>query len=392
MRELRESELDWLYREVMLPAAQALLVVELHGVPVDCSWLEQFERELDEEIQQHQSCCWEEVGKPFNLRSPNGVKHILAQRGIMVDTTNAGELEKFADDPLVKHLIAARKALHSKSTWVDGLRGRIVNGRVYTHFNLVGSRTGRIAGSRPNFLNIKRGRVRKLVAAKNAWIVQVDASQSELRCLAALSGDPWLCEIFREGRDLHSETSRLVFGSSDPAARRMAKNINFGFIYSLGNVGMLSWRFGLEPAVAKRVEQLYRSHMAGVYDWIEREWDFVVRHGYAVTPFGRRRRFPGVSPNDHQTKKEAINFLPQSWSSDINLLVVSRLDSDLLALVILPVYDSIVLEVPGSRNDAIAVGRRVAQLYEEIGSWALARVPMKVDVSVGPNWGELQTV
>lgn len=71
-------------------------------------------------------------------------------------------------------------------------------------------------------------------------MLSADYSQIELRIMAALSGDPAMCEAFREGRDIHTETAARVYGiprdQVDAVMRRAAKTVNFGIIYGISGL------------------------------------------------------------------------------------------------------------------------------------------------------------
>ena len=81
----------------------------------------------------------------------------------------------------------------------------------------------------------------------------LDYSQIELRLAAILSGDEKLCEIFRNGRDVHQEVAAQVFhvapDTVDAEMRRRAKIINFGILYGMG-VNALRAQLGSTTAEA----------------------------------------------------------------------------------------------------------------------------------------------
>lgn len=59
-------------------------------------------------------------------------------------------------------------------------------------------------------------------------MLSADYSQIELRIMAAMSGDPAMCEAFKEGRDIHTETASRVYGiprdQVDAVMRRAAQD------------------------------------------------------------------------------------------------------------------------------------------------------------------------
>lgn len=77
-----------------------------------------------------------------------------------------------------------------------------------------------------------------IVAAPGNLLVGGDWSQIELRAAAWISGDPTLTEVFRAGRDLHTETASAIAGvpvdQVTKILRAAAKAVNFGSIDGVG--------------------------------------------------------------------------------------------------------------------------------------------------------------
>ena len=96
---------------------------------------------------------------------------------------------------------------------------------IHAVFNLHGTETGRLSGSKPNLQNQPRPtsgerlpNIRNLYRASRGYtLIQADYSQAELRMAAVLSGDEALSDIYYTGRDFHSETcARAVTLAEQP--------------------------------------------------------------------------------------------------------------------------------------------------------------------------------
>ncbi|WP_163566484.1 DNA polymerase, partial [Klebsiella pneumoniae] len=64
----------------------------------------------------------------------------------------------------------------------------------------------------------ERGReIRKafIPRSEERVLMSADYSQIELRIVAAISGDPNMCEAFRLGKDIHTATAAKVYGIAE---------------------------------------------------------------------------------------------------------------------------------------------------------------------------------
>ena len=83
---------------------------------------------------------------------------------------------------------------------------------IHCNLHLANTITGRMSSSNPNMQNIPPD-VRPIFASvfgQDGNLVTVDASQSELRCLAYLSKSKYLIDSYNEGTDMHSLVSKLA--------------------------------------------------------------------------------------------------------------------------------------------------------------------------------------
>jgi DNA polymerase-1 len=114
--------------------------------------------------------------------------------------------------------------------------------------------------------------------------------------------------------------------------------------------------------------------------------------GYAVTLFGRRRALPEINSQNAQMRgfaeRNAINTPLQGTAADIikkAMIEVQGHLKDKKSKMILQVHDELVLEAPADR-----AGDAAALVRQEMERAYPLRVPLKVDVAIGPNWAELQ--
>jgi DNA polymerase-1 len=277
---------------------------------------------------------------------------------------------------------------------------------VHTSYNQTGTVTGRVSSSDPNLQNIpvrtELGRhVRGAFVAQEGWmLLGADYSQVELRILAHMSQDPELLAAFARGEDIHASTAATVFqvalDAVTPAMRRIAKIINFGIIYGMGEYG-LAQRTDLSVEEAREFIANYFGRYEHVQEYVERTKEEAREQGYVSTLLGRRRYFPELQSTSRAhsgvkraAEREAINMPIQGSAADILKIAMVRLhralkEKDRAARMILQVHDELVLEVP--REEVEPVARLVSSTMEN--AWALD-APLKVDLKVGRNWERME--
>ncbi|MCC6796655.1 MAG: DNA polymerase I, partial [Candidatus Hydrogenedentes bacterium] len=225
-------------------------------------------------------------------------------------------------------------------------------------------------------------------------LISADYSQIELRILAHLSEDEFLCEAFAHDADIHEETAARVFGVLPgfvtPDMRRQAKAVNFGVVYGISAFG-LSRNLGISTAEAAKFIENYFAKYPGVKRWIDTTLAQGAKDGYVTTLLNRRRYVPELTSANQTVKKAAervaMNTPVQGSAADIIKVAMIRLDEALMktdARLLLQVHDELVVEAP--EKDA----ERVAGLMKKIMEEAFPlKVALKVDVAIGNHWAEI---
>jgi DNA polymerase-1 len=416
-KELREREQWNLFRDVEMPLVRVLLDMEMAGVALDTGELMKISTSMHQRIVQLEKQIQELAGHPFNVSSTQQLGQVLFDElGLPVKSktktgfsTRASVLEELKDlHPIIDLILEHRQLTKIKSTYVDALPV-LVNretGRVHTSYNQTGTVTGRISSSDPNLQNIpvrtELGRhVRSaFVAEDGRLLLGADYSQVELRILAHISRDPGLLAAFARGEDIHASTAATVFEvpltEVTPAMRRIAKTINFGIIYGMGEYG-LAQRTDLSVEDARKFIDNYFSRYEKVRDYVEETKTEAREEGYVSTLLGRRRYFPElqVTSSAHggvkrAAEREAINMPIQGTAADILKIAMVALhralqEKHLAARMILQVHDELVLEVPVEEVPSVA--DLVRSVME--GAWDLD-ASLRVDLKVGKNWEQME--
>ena len=176
--------------------------------------------------------------------------------------------------------------------------------------------------------------------------------------------------------------------------RYAAKEINFGVLYGMGTYG-LSWRAGIPHWQAKEFIEKYFQEFAGVKKYIDRTLAFTKKEGYCETLFGRRRYLPELASSNYQLRagaeRMAVNHPIQGTAADLMKLAMIEVHNEITKLqnpaikMILQVHDELVLEIPKN-----AVSETSALLKKTMEGVVKLRVPVKVEVKTGHNWGEME--
>jgi DNA polymerase-1 len=407
------GRLDSVYRDIELPARQALYVMERNGVLLDTQLLNIQSRELGEKLLALEAQAFEAAGQPFNLSSPKQLQEILFDKlGIPskkktptgARSTDEDVLQELAlDYPLPKLLLEYRGMAKLKSTYTDKLP-KMVNrntGRVHTSYSQAVAVTGRLASSDPNLQNIpvrtaEGRRIREaFIAPEGSRIVSADYSQIELRIMAHLSGDEGLLKAFANGEDIHRATAAEVFGATLDAVtseqRRYAKVINFGLIYGMSAYGLAS-QLNIENSAAKQYIELYFARYPGVKRYMDDTREQAKRFGYVETWFGRRLWLPEINGANgmrrQAAERAAINAPMQGTAADLIKLAMVKVQNwleqeKLQSMLIMQVHDELVLEVP--QTELALVKEKVRELMCNVAD---LKVPLDVGLGEGANWDE----
>jgi DNA polymerase I len=226
------------------------------------------------------------------------------------------------------------------------------DGRVHPTLMLHGTRTGRLAHK--VIANIPRDkRIRGMYqAAKGHVIIKCDEDQAELRALAALSGDPELCAIYRSNtRKLHREVSDDIWGAGNWHEEQYmrAKALNFGIIYGR-QAESISTEFKIPAREAQGYINYWKQKFPVAWAFLEKCRKAVTRGQTLITPFGSKKRHGIVTgENLNALQNEACNFPFQNVASNIALYAAISIGPKLRergAYIILLVHDEILVECP----------------------------------------------
>jgi DNA polymerase-1 len=398
--------------ELEMPLVPVLAVMEERGIKVDLAGLSRLEMQLVQDLKAIERQVYQLAGHEFNIASPKQLGVVLFEemklaRGKRTKTgysTSVDVLNELAaQNQIVREVLRHRELTKLCNTYLEPLRlaAREKTQRVHATFNQTGTATGRLSSSDPNLQNVPirtelGKRIRSaFVAEPGNVLVSADYSQIEMRVLAHLSGDEQLAEAFRRGEDIHASTAAAILRKDivdvKPEDRRLAKVVNYGLVYGMGDYG-LSSRAEIPIEQARAFLDEYMARFAGVARWRDQTIEQAKQCGYVRTISGRVRPTPGIADANRAvaeaTKRYAINAPVQGSAADIIKSAMLRLEERLSGGgfgigMILQVHDELVFEVPESKLEE---AREMIRTEME-NTWKLT-VPLVAETGAGRSWGE----
>lgn len=413
--KIRKSSVLKVYEDIEGPLIKVLERMEREGIRIDVSFLQNYSKEINEELITLQDSLYKHAGHEFNIDSPRQLGTVLFDE-LKIDSkakkTKTGQYATGEDillrlkdkHPIIQDILDYRQLAKLKSTYVDALP-EMVNkktGRIHTSLMQTVAATGRLSSNNPNLQNIpirteKGKEVRKAFIARdeNHVLISADYSQIELRIIAALSGDENMIKAFQSGADIHTATAAKVYGVKEEEVTRdmrsAAKAVNFGIIYGQSAFG-LAQGLGISNSEAKEIIENYFKQYPGIKNYMANNVKFAREHGYVETIYGRKRFLPDIENANALTRsfaeRNAINSPIQGSAADMIKLAMIKVDkalreSGLKTKMILQVHDELIFDTPKSELDT------VSKLIKECMESAMTlNVPVIAEVNSGNNWLE----
>ncbi len=394
------------YENLDLPLAAILYKMEKRGIFLDKKCLHTQSEEITSDLKQLEKDIYQISGETFNIASPKQLAVVLFDKLKLPPSkktktgfsTDNDVLEKLrSQHPIAVKILSYRELAKLKSTYVEALPNLVKeDGRIHSHFHQALTTTGRLSSTEPNLQNIpirtERGaRVREaFIAEPGRLLLSVDYSQIELRVLAHFSQDPNLMKAFQDDLDIHAATAAEVFAvpldQVTADQRRTAKAVNFGIAYGQGAFG-LAENLGISRSEASEIIKKYFSKFSRVQNYIEDTIASATEKGYVETIYGRRRYMDELKSKNVAIQKfgerAAINAPIQGTAADIVKKAMIEVDKVIPLPMILQVHDELIFE--DSEENIYKYEKAVIQIMESAAKLA---VPLKVNASIGKNWGE----
>ncbi len=413
-----------LFTKLLMPAVNVLTDVETVGLPVHRGKFNKRREITKEKIAESYDKIHEYVPNklwPFNPNSPQQMGRLLykvLEFPIIAETKTGApstaeatllRLRDIDDRGVINTILEYRhwQGYESRyfANWAKFLDSRY---RLHPSFKPFHTVTGRIAASNPAVQQIPRDTfIRGIIGGRKGWlIVDVDYSQVELRIAAHVSQDRAMLRAFLMDIDIHTETAMAITGQREediiPEQRKMAKAVNFGFIYAMGSTRFIEYardKFDVEisPSDGQAFRTSFFQNFSSLQQWHNRQRKAAHRRGWVISPIGRKRHLWDITSDNKKVRgeaeRQAINSPVQSMASDMMLLSMVLLHPKLdpkVARIISTVHDSILFEIREEAVDDLLpmIQHTMENLPLEEVFDCLLTVPIVTDAKVGKFWAE----
>ena len=412
LEELKNNEELELFQNIEMPLSRVLADMELTGIKVDVSYLDNVASELKEKMDDLEQKIYEDAGVTFNIMSPAQLSKILFETleipypkrvkdGKYSTSKDILDKIRFVH-PIVDKILEYRTLAKLYTNYAVGLKAEVrEDGRIHTIFTQTLTRTGRLSSISPNLQNIPaRAEYSKLIRKafipdSHSKLLSSDYSQVELRVFAHMSKASNLIQAFKDGKDIHAKTASDIFhvpmDEVTKDMRRTAKAVNFGILYGISSFG-LSEDLGIDIQTAKKFIDNYLETYPGISEYMEKEKKKAYDLGYVTTLMNRRRVIPELKNKNYMVRSSgermALNTPIQGTAADILKKAMVEIYDEfnkrgLKSKMLIQVHDELVFNVLEDELDEVCdIVRNIMEHTFELS------VPLKVDIEYGDNWYE----
>jgi DNA polymerase I len=347
--------------------------------------------------------------RQLNLASSQHLKALLqAVYGDGVKDSSEATIKALLQQQPEKPLAGMLRELKKYQMQQRFLRSWLKNhdqGRLYSSYQQIGTRTGRYTSSGPNAQQISKELRHLFKADPGRALVECDYSNIEMRLAAEISGEPTLLRLYHEGADLHKVTAAKVFNvpvdEVTKEQRQTAKVINFGALYG----GGIPYLMEAIPSLSKDEAQTYLDAFKMGYPGLLTYWDrcknkslrVVVNskeYHVARSALGRLeyvpRRDEATGKLHKKLKNRLVNVPIQATGVDLFKLASGLLYREFCKPeyadfnFLLSLHDSVLLECPAERAEECS--ELVNRVFMVAASEIFHDAPCAADVKIGSDW------
>nr|DAJ48562.1 MAG TPA: DNA POLYMERASE [Caudoviricetes sp.] len=212
------------YYRYRMDVSKVLHDVQMNGVAVSLSALDELEEEYQHQCDKALSVLQLLAGEGFNPQSPKQIKEYFASKGVSSPSFDSDHLKKLRNQcnerEFIDALLEYRYASKVIGAFIANIRKKVgQDGRIHPNYLPHGAKTGRLSAKNPAIQTMGRdsGIKRALVAEPGNKIISCDYSQAELRTVAELADDDAMIKAFApDAPDFFDDLMTKVYSEKFP--------------------------------------------------------------------------------------------------------------------------------------------------------------------------------
>ena len=402
-----------------------LLDMKTNGVGVDLNKAERIKKDLRKKENAVLLQIKKDTGVDVDVWAAVSVAKAFDKLKIKYDRTEKTKQPKFDKNflnthkhPLAKMIVHAREFNKARTTFIDTILRHSHNSRIHADINQMrsdegaGTVTGRFSYNNPNLQQVPMrnkniGPMIRSIFVPNEGCKwgSFDYSQQEPRVLvhfAALTGgglkgaDEVIESYQTEDPDFHQAVADMA-----GIDRSTAKTINLGMMYGMGK-GKLASQLGLDKTETEDLFARFHANVPFVKQLMEQATRRADQVGYCRTLLGRKCRFDLWEPRAFgihkslplwEAEKEYGRDLKRAWTYKALNRLIQGSSADMTKKAMVDLYEEGIvshIQVHDELNCSIESEEDGKKIKEIMETTVELKVPLKVDMEIGPSWGEIK--
>ena len=399
-----------------------LIDMKWKGVRVNLEKAEKIKKDLQKQEKKILQQIKKETGIDVQIFAGASIQKVFDKLNIPYDRTPTGK-PKFDKNfllthknPVAKMIVSARETTKARTTFIDTILRHSHKGRIHANIHQMksdegGTVTGRFSYSNPNLQQVpaRNKEIGPLIRSvflpdEGCTWGSFDYSQQEPRVLvhyAALTGgglkgaDEVIESYKTKDPDFHQAVADMA-----GIDRRTAKTINLGMMYGMGK-GKLSSQLGLDKQETEDLFAKFHANVPFVKQLMEQATRKAENVGFLRTLLGRKCRFDKWEPRAfgiHKSlplvdaQREYGHDLKRAWTYKALNRLIQGSSADMTKKAMVDLYEEGIIshiQVHDELNCSIESPEQASRIKEVMENTVELKVPLKVDMEIGPSWGEI---
>ena len=384
------------WRDIDMPCMWA--VMDFQGFRLDVErWKALAERNKAKQLELKAQLSFNPNSNPKSVEfyNKNGFKRI--------PNNQAETLEFFINKyPKTEAARCARLAIDSKKygTWASRYGMSFITDYlehesegvdvIHCNYWITAAESGRMSADDPAMHQIPVRETKEFrecfIARPNQKLVVLDYSQQEVGCMAFLSQDKRLIDIFNSGQDIYIQMAKMLYNKniekSDPL-RAVMKSVMLGIDYGMSVPG-LATKAGITLDEAEETMITFRRKFPTLSDYMD---IIMEKKKYVTTASGRKA---WLNPYSGQCARNALNSPVQGTAADMLKKSIARMHKewkfDYPFAIVEVTHDEIGLDVP--EGIAQEVADFTERIMVETANEMCPGMKFRVDKHICGSWAD----